>query len=40
MGKLDLDHLSADPGKMVPADIFDEVRNLVGEYRTSKGAGK
>jgi TRAP-type C4-dicarboxylate transport system substrate-binding protein len=27
-------------GKMVPADIFDEVRRLVGEYRNSKGSGK
>jgi len=27
-------------GKMVPADIFDEVQKLVGEYRAAKGAGK
>jgi TRAP-type transport system periplasmic protein len=27
-------------GKMVPADIFDEVQRLVGEYRASKGTGK
>jgi TRAP-type C4-dicarboxylate transport system substrate-binding protein len=27
-------------GKLVPADIFDEVQKLVGEYRDSKGAGK
>jgi TRAP-type transport system periplasmic protein len=27
-------------GKMVPADIFDEVQRLVGEYRASHGAGK
>jgi TRAP-type transport system periplasmic protein len=27
-------------GKMVPADIFDEVQRLVVEYRASKGAGK
>jgi TRAP-type C4-dicarboxylate transport system substrate-binding protein len=27
-------------GKMVPADIFDEVQRLVEEYRKSKGAAK
>lgn len=27
-------------GKMVPADIFDEIQRLVAEYRASKGAGK
>jgi TRAP-type C4-dicarboxylate transport system substrate-binding protein len=27
-------------GKMVPADIFDEIQRLVAEYRNSKGAGK
>lgn len=27
-------------GRMVPADIFDEVQRLVAEYRSSKGAAK
>lgn len=27
-------------GNMVPADIFDEVQRLVGEYRNSKGTGR